>query len=205
MMMIARRDPEATRAAILEAAEEIFLEMGFGEASMSQIARHAGVTKSLIHHHFGSKDALWSEVKERRFSGYAESQMRLIESDDPSAELLRRSMETYFHILGANPQLVRILAWVFLEQQAQDACMTMDQELVDQGAEKIRIAQEAGELREDLDPRFILFTMIGIVQHWFQDREHILQHLPPGIDEQQIDEAYLADVIKIFFEGVLPR
>ena len=37
MMMTARtRDPEATRAAILDAAEEIFLAKGFGDAAMDQ-------------------------------------------------------------------------------------------------------------------------------------------------------------------------
>ena len=64
------RNPEATRAAILDAAEKIFLGKGYGEASMSQIAAEAGVTKSLLHHYFGSKENLWTEVKTRRFSIY---------------------------------------------------------------------------------------------------------------------------------------
>src|SRR5690606_25552520 len=53
-----RRDPDATRAEILEAAEQLFLQDGFGRTSISAIARLAGVTKSLIHHHFGTKEAL---------------------------------------------------------------------------------------------------------------------------------------------------
>ena len=42
--MSTRRDPEATRAAILEAAEEAFLQKGVADASTSLIARRAGVT-----------------------------------------------------------------------------------------------------------------------------------------------------------------
>ncbi|MEZ4645667.1 MAG: helix-turn-helix domain-containing protein [Chloroflexota bacterium] len=30
---------------------------------MSAIARHSGVTQSMIHHYFGSKEALWQAVK----------------------------------------------------------------------------------------------------------------------------------------------
>ncbi|MBC8072705.1 MAG: helix-turn-helix transcriptional regulator, partial [Deltaproteobacteria bacterium] len=60
-----RHDPEASRAAILDAAEATFVEKGFAGASMSEIAERSSVTKSLIHHHFGSKEALWSEVKRR--------------------------------------------------------------------------------------------------------------------------------------------
>ena len=45
-----QRDPEATRNALLEAAEEVFLKNGFGNTSLSEIAKRAGITKSLIHH-----------------------------------------------------------------------------------------------------------------------------------------------------------
>jgi TetR/AcrR family transcriptional regulator len=199
------RDPEGTRAAILDAAEEVFLDHGFGNASVSQIAKHAGVTKSLIHHHFGSKEELWNEIKQRRFEIYASAQMKALEEAEPSAKLLREAMETYFRFLGANQQIVRILAWVFLESEQHDSCMRMDKELVAAGAEKVRQAQEAGELRADIDPRFIIFTMVGLAQHWFQDREHVLSHLGSGLPPKAVDEFYLDNVVKIFFEGVLPR
>lgn len=199
------RDPEATRAAILEAAEEVFLAKGFGNAATSEIARRAGVTKSLIHHHFGSKEGLWEEVKERRFRGYAEAQMAMLDRAEPTAELLRSSMEAYFQFLRHNQQLVRILAWIFLEQQRDGCeCIRLDRTLIEAGTAKIAAAQERGELRSDVDPRFILFTMIGVVQHWFQDRAHILEHV--DLDGGGgLDDAYLADILKIFFEGILPR
>jgi len=46
----------ATKDVILDAAQEIFIERGFSDTSMSRIAKKANVTKSLIHHHFGSKE-----------------------------------------------------------------------------------------------------------------------------------------------------
>lgn len=202
------RDPEATRAAILEAAEDVFLQRGYAAAPLSEIARKAGVTKSLLHHHFNSKQNLWAEVKQLRFSHYAEVQMAMIEEsrDDEDAQVLRDSFEFYFRFLQKNPELVKIMAWVFLEQEAnEDACLKMDDELMDAGAERIRTGQENGSLRDDIDPRFMLFTFIGICQHWFQDRHHVLKHLGPDIPEEVIDEKYLRDAIKVFFEGVLPR
>ena len=198
------RNPEATRASILEAAEDVFLARGFGNASMSEIAKQAGVTKSLIHHHFGSKDALWDDVKISRFSTYADVQMAMLEDAEPSVELLRSSMKTFFGFLKDNPQMVRILAWVFLEQQ-QDECLKKDGQLIEAGTAKIREAQEQGDIRADVNPAFILFTMIGIVQHWFQDHAHMLEHLDPNVDRDAVDRAYLDDVLKIFFEGILPR
>ncbi len=197
------RNPEVTRTAILDAAEKVFLEKGYGEASMSAIANEAAVTKSLLHHYFGSKDNLWTEVKIRRFAVYADHQLAMLEGADPDVNLLRESMKTYFHFLKDNPEMVRILAWVFLERQ-QDTCMMMDQGLMEAGAAKVAESQARGEIRADINPHFILFTMVGIVQHWFQDRGHVLERLD-GADPDAVDQAYLGDVVKIFFEGILPR
>ena len=200
-----QRDPEATRTAILDAAEQVFLAKGFADTSTAEIARLARVTKSLIHHHFGSKESLWDEVKLRRFSVYSSQQMALLEEQAPSAELLRESMRMYFRFLRANPQLVRLLAWMFLEQKEEDACADLDRELTLAGIDKIRQAQERGDLRADLNAGFILFTFLGIAQHWYQDKHWMLDKIGLSARSEAVDEAYLEDAIKIFFEGVLPR
>jgi len=199
------RDAEATKAAILDAAEEAFLEQGFDRTSTSRIAELAGVTKSLIHHHFGSKEALWQEVKERRFRAYSGQQMAMLRDQEPTAELLRESMKMYFRFLRANPELVKVMAWMYLEGESGDSCMDLDRDLTLTGIEKIRQAQARGELRADLNPGFILFTFIGIAQHWYQDKRLVLDHIGLSPDSEAVDEAYLDDAVRIFFEGVLPR
>ncbi len=197
------RNPEMTRNSIIDAAEKVFLDKGYGEASMSQIADEAGVTKSLLHHYFGSKENLWTEVKTRRFAVYADHQLSMLEGADPSADLLMESMKTYFHFLNDNPEMVRILVWFFLERQHGE-CMDLDRGLMDAGAAKISEGQDRGDIRADLNPHFLLFTMVGIVEHWFQVRAHVMDHLKDA-DPEAVDKAYLEDVVKIFFEGILPR
>ncbi len=199
------RDPEATREAILDAAEEAFLNKGFAETSTSKIASMAGVTKSLIHHHFGSKEALWDAVKVRRFSIYSQRQMDMLREQEPSAELLRESMKMYFRFLREHPEVVRLMAWMFLEQSDDEECADLDRELTLAGIEKIKQSQERGDLRDDLNPGFILFTFIGIAQHWYQDKRWMLDKIGLSADSEAIDEAYLEDAVKIFFEGVRPR
>jgi TetR/AcrR family transcriptional regulator len=198
------RNPDATRAALVEAAEDIFLKKGFGNTSLSEIAKRAGITKSLIHHYFGSKEGLWREVKTQRFIQYAQRQMEMLEQAKPSAELLKASVAFYFDFLRRNPQIVRVLAWMFLEQD-QKECMDIDRELIAQGVEKIRAAQELGQLRKDIDPRFIVFVFIGLCQHWFQDKGHFMESFGTQGLGEDLDEAYLGTIIKIFFEGILPR
>jgi TetR/AcrR family transcriptional regulator len=198
-----KRHPDATRTAILDAAERVFLGRGFGGASLSDIAEAASVTKSLIHHHFGSKQGLWEAVKERRFVPYAERQIEMMRAP-ASADLVRTSFDAFFHYLRDNPELVRILAWIFLEGEDEDANAPLDKRLMTEAAVKFREGQEAGVLRKDLDPRFVLFVFVGLVQHWFQDQAHFRRSfdVPEGAD---LNDAYRAAALEIFLRGVSAR
>ncbi|MEN6521345.1 MAG: CerR family C-terminal domain-containing protein [Armatimonadota bacterium] len=63
--MKTRKDGEATRNAILDAACKVFGEKGFHKATHAEISREAGVNTALINFHFGSKDELYRKVWER--------------------------------------------------------------------------------------------------------------------------------------------
>src|SRR6476620_2835 len=57
------RDPEQTRAAVIDAAERLFSERGFAATSIRDISAASGVSHPLVHHHFGSKDDLYVAVQ----------------------------------------------------------------------------------------------------------------------------------------------
>src|ERR1700730_5198672 len=50
------------RAAILEAAQQVFFAKGFVGASMDQVAATASVSKQTVYKHFSDKEALFREV-----------------------------------------------------------------------------------------------------------------------------------------------
>ncbi|HLU71890.1 MAG TPA: TetR family transcriptional regulator [Nonomuraea sp.] len=54
-----RRDPEASKAAILQAARSAFAERGYARATIREIAQRAGVTHGLVMRHFPSKEQLF--------------------------------------------------------------------------------------------------------------------------------------------------
>lgn len=64
-IMKARKDGEATREAILEAAFLVFGEKGFHKATHAEICSRADVNTALINFHFGSKEGLYRAVWER--------------------------------------------------------------------------------------------------------------------------------------------
>lgn len=54
-----RRDPEASKAAILESARATFAERGYARATIREIAQRAGVTHGLVMRHFSAKEQLF--------------------------------------------------------------------------------------------------------------------------------------------------
>ncbi len=61
-----RRDAEATREALLEAAFNEMYMNGFRAASLDAILTATGLTKGALYHHFGSKQGLGYAVVEER-------------------------------------------------------------------------------------------------------------------------------------------
>lgn len=193
------RDPDLTRERILEAAHGLFVEKGFAAVSMREIAARSDVTKSLIHHHFGNKEALWELVKERAFASYAEGQeAELRAAEAPDADLLKNAVIRYFGFLQSNPEVVRLFAWTHLDED--QSCGRLDAELVRLGAARVHQLQERGQLRPDVNPAHVVTMFVNACTQWFTARAHHAQW--PGVGS---DAEYLDDFLKIFFEGLTPR
>ena len=62
-----RRDAEATRAAILEAAKAQFAHLGYDRAVLRDIAAEAGVDVALVARYFGGKAGLFTEALKASF------------------------------------------------------------------------------------------------------------------------------------------
>jgi len=57
-----RRSRESTRARLLDAAAEVFAEVGLGEASVERICERAGFTRGAFYSNFASKDEMFLEL-----------------------------------------------------------------------------------------------------------------------------------------------
>ncbi len=56
------RDPERSRRLLIEATLESIARKGISETTVSRIIEHAGVSRGMIHLHFGGKDKLLEEA-----------------------------------------------------------------------------------------------------------------------------------------------
>jgi len=68
-----------TKLQILDTAESLFSDHGFRDVSLRQITREAGVNTAAVNYHFGSKEALITEVLTRVISPINRERLRLLE------------------------------------------------------------------------------------------------------------------------------
>ncbi|GAB2856256.1 TetR/AcrR family transcriptional regulator [Actinocorallia aurea] len=61
---------EHTRSLLLDAAEQVFAEKGFTQATIDDIAHTAGFTKGAVYKHFGTKEDLFLAVSDKYWRRY---------------------------------------------------------------------------------------------------------------------------------------
>lgn len=100
---------EEKRDAIVQAASEVFLELGFEGASMSQIAARVGGSKRTLYGYFPSKEELFVAFAKDMSDRYIDPLLdALSQSSGPVAETLQRFGED---ILGFLCQPSSITIW----------------------------------------------------------------------------------------------
>src|ERR1700694_3164569 len=77
-----RRDAARNRLRILQAAREVFADRGL-DASLDQIAAHAGVGVGTVYRRFPDKDALIDALFEERIGEIAAAAQRALSAPDP--------------------------------------------------------------------------------------------------------------------------
>ena len=82
---------EATDA-LLNAAEELLVEVGFAGITTRKLAERAGVNHGLVHYYFGSMEDLLLRVVERFTDGLIERQKAMYAADIPFIEKWRQAM-----------------------------------------------------------------------------------------------------------------
>ncbi len=195
-----RRDPETTRRDILKAAEKLFIEQGYGATSLSQIGQCACAHKSLILHHFDSKEGLWQAVKNCCFQAFVEEQKALYRDGEVSVKELEQTVSAYFYLLQRNPKMVQLLSWAELERDLN--CSQFDEERLATFHRRLQQAQDRGLLREDINTAHLLLLVINASTQWFEARGMFANWSALEQDEE-LDQRFLDSLLDIVFHGAL--
>src|SRR5262245_1510412 len=154
------------RERILSAAIRAFSEVGYEGTTTAGIARVAGVTQPLIHHHFGSKDGLWRAAMDALFSNVP----RIVTPVGGSPrETLLDIIERFVRFVAAHPDVTRIIARAGaapsprLDYLLKRYLHEPFREVVD----LTRAAQAAGIVAPEIRPELSLFLFLGAGSHLF--------------------------------------
>jgi AcrR family transcriptional regulator len=140
-----RSDAQRNRLRILQAAREVFADRGL-DASLDQIAAHAGVGVGTVYRRFPDKDALIDALFEDRIDEIAAAGQSALSASDPWEGLVD-------FLQQANGLLSRDrgLRQVLLSRGAHKTERAREK-IVPIATELVARAQRAGSLRADLDP-----------------------------------------------------
>lgn len=149
---------ESGKDKIIAAAEKIFIKLGFDGASISKIAQEAGVTRSLIFHHFENKQALWEGVKVTALEKAAIREEALIKQASESVEgfievFIQGRMAFYIE----NPNFTRMMAWQSLDLDS----IKRWPEHIERWKKPIQILQEKGMITEQYSASCLLAWLIA--------------------------------------------
>lgn len=160
---------------ILISAQKHFLEKGFSGTSINDIAKDANINKSLIYHHYGSKEGLWKAVKKH----ILEQQMG-INWDEVSfaTSSLKDFLEDFitfrFNLYGDHPELVRLMGWQRLEPQGEDLSGVSHPKAIHLEKEILEL-QEKGEIRKDISLEIINYMIFSSASNGFMDNAKFLK------------------------------
>ena len=100
---------EATRQAILEAAETVFAEVGFTTARLEDVAAAVGIRRPSIVYYFANKQDLYDAVEEDIFAAmHREAISRIARQERPIDKLLAL-FDGWLDFLVARPSAARII------------------------------------------------------------------------------------------------
>ncbi|MFO0677824.1 MAG: TetR/AcrR family transcriptional regulator [Polyangiaceae bacterium] len=107
-----RRDPDAARRLILDAARDVFAERSPDGVGLKDVAARAGVSHALVTHYFGTYDALVDTVLEARISDVRERAIAALRTLGPDASPTS-IVPKLATILTEGPTM-RLVAWALL-------------------------------------------------------------------------------------------
>jgi AcrR family transcriptional regulator len=166
-------DPIVTdgKTRILSEARTLFLERGFAETSMQDIADASGMTKAALYYHFRDKNELFSTMAFQEMDRIREGLVPLLTTDEPLQARLTGAGEFLFASMEGD--LPRLMIEAFAQLCAEDRSdFAADRKrFLDEAVVPVfATAAEAGEVRSDLDPHLPATFWLGMILDQFKAR-----------------------------------
>lgn len=161
-----------TRAALVSAAREVFEELGYRDARISDIAARAGTSYGVFYHYFESKESILDELF-TTVTGemYNASQTATSRATDP-VEKIRAANRQYLVVAARNARLIAMIEELaFRDPRFRELKLRIREPFLRRNEAGIRKLQERGLADPDLDAPTAASMLGGMIEHftmlWF--------------------------------------
>lgn len=178
-----------TRARILAAAQEVFSQKGFHQATMDEIAERADVGKGTLYRHFPSKENLFHQLVQIRLKELEAEAERVLDSEDDVLSMIEKYLYIYFDFFDRNQGLYRVMVHEHpdLDERLQDLYVEKIMRRIPRLKRKIREARLQNVLK-DVNFHTVFHGAMGfihgVIQRWLaQDCTYSLVKELPAVKE----------------------
>jgi TetR/AcrR family transcriptional regulator, fatty acid metabolism regulator protein len=190
------RKTGARREQIVKAAEKVFAEKGFHAATISEMAREAGLSEPTLYEYFSSKEEILFNIPaetSRKLGKIIEFHLGMVKG---TAEKLRALIYILFWIHQTDPAYAAV-SYLILKQSSR--FMETDEYQVLRKALRplIDVIEEgtaSGEIKSGFTPYFIRSVILGTIEHL------TTRKLLMGTDDNLLD--YVDPLVDLIMGGV---
>lgn len=148
-----------TRQALIEAAEDVFAEYGWEEASIVKITEEAGVSQGTFYRYFLSKQAVFDELVEDLNRRVRRAMSEGAARGTNRVEAERYGFEAFFRFTADHPGLYRVIRQA---EFASPKALHMHYERIAEGyVAALDEAMESGEI-VTADTEVLAYALMGI-------------------------------------------
>ena len=165
--MAVQKKSSTRKEQILQAAEQVFAQKGFHDATIADVARKAKVSEATIYEYFPSKEELLFLIPgatARRGKENLEHVLRLIRS---AADKIRAFLYDHLNFYQNHPDYASVSMLIlkpnrkFVETEAYKDVQELARVLL----QVIKEGMASGEFRSDLDPYLVRSAILGTIEH----------------------------------------
>lgn len=188
-------DLNQRRHAVFDASVSLFLQNGFRETTMQEIARAAGMGKSTLYDYFKTKDEILISFVEDAVYDLTGRAEQIARQDLPADEKLHQVLQAHLAYLMANKEFYIKLTFEVqrLALESQRRIQVQRYAYQDLICKLIEDAITEGRFRP-VSPLLATRTILALLT------PAVYTSRPTGTPEQMMDEA-----LDIFYHGVMKR
>jgi AcrR family transcriptional regulator len=190
---------EATRRKIIDAAIDVFGEVGYAAAGWGTIIERTGMTKGALYHHFDSKESLASAIIDEGADTLLIAFRNAGGPSSPGLENLMHGTFTIVKVLSSDKIACAAEQLAFALNGFNESAARFYRNLVAEMAAEAQRAITEGDLREDIDPEVVSQSIVGAMSGM-----RLLSNVLSGSNRNEDPTGDLAGPLRQTWDLLLP-